>query len=589
MFVIMYDNKKNKKKLCTWLECKPLFMFLKFKNEVSSVLSIAMEKSGFKTSDLALSESPHADIASSVAFRLAPEYRQGPKNICEKIYRNIKIQPDSYIDRAEMAGPYINFFASRAYLNETLLRVLLEREDFGNLNNKGKVILEHTSANPDGPLHIGHIRNSVIGDTLARILKRAGFDVETQYYINDMGRQIAVVVWGLANFKFDTTKKTDHAIAEVYINANKTLVDEKEHSPEVDGIMKQYETGDNETTKKFKDAIDTAMQGIKESLERMNIRHDKFIWESMFVRSGEVNRMIERVRETGRAGMKDGALMVDLKNEGIQKPLVIQRSDGTSLYTTRDLAYHEWKASQCDRMIDILGADHKLISSQLKAVLRILGLKEPEIVIFEFVSLPEGSMSTRRGVFISADELLDQVEKAAYDEVNKKRPETGEDFKKKVAAFVGIGAVRYDIIRVSPEKATTFDWKEALDFEKQGAPFIQYSHARACSILKNAKDEGFVFDMFDPSLLVEEQEVTLIKKLASFENVIDNSARELKPNLMAIYARELADAFNQFYRYVPVLSVEPEYRASRLALVDCSRIVLANALDTLGITAPESM
>ena len=240
-------------------------------------------------------------------------------------------------------------------------------------------------------------------------------------------------------------------------------------------------------------------------------------------------------------------------------------------------------------MIDILGADHKLISSQLKAVLHILSQKEPEIVIFEFVSLPEGSMSTRRGVFISADELLDEVEKAAYEEVNRRRPETDEEFKKKVAAFVSIGAVRYDIVRVSPEKATTFDWKEALDFEKQGAPFIQYAHARACSIMNNAQDQGITYENYDPNILAEEQELALIKRLAQLGNAIDNAARELKPNIIAIYAREVADAFNQFYRYVPVLSAEPEFRASRLALVDCSRIVLANSLDTLGITAPESM
>ncbi len=578
-----------KKKLCTKLECNPKFMFLKFKDEVSSILSNALTKAGFETEDMALSESPHADISSSVAFKLASRYKRSPKDICENIYKNIKIPPDSYIERAEMTGPYINFFVSRNLLNETILHILLERENFGSLNNRGKVILEHTSANPDGPLHIGHIRNSVIGDTLTRILKRAGFDVETQYYINDMGRQIAVVVWGLANFKFDKTKKKDHAIAEVYINANKSLVDEKEHSPEVDGLMKKYESGDQDIIKEFRDAIDTAMQGIKETLKRMNIHHDKFVWESQFARSGEVNRIIERIRKIERAEIKDRALMVDLRDMGIQKPLVVQRSDGTSLYTTRDLAYHDWKAAQCDSMIDILGADHKLISSQLKAMLRILGIKEPEIVIFEFVSLPEGSMSTRRGVFISADELLDEVEKAAYEEVSKKRPDTDEDFKKKVATFVSIGAVRYDIIRVSPDKATTFDWADAVDFEKQGAPFIQYAHARACSILKNAQEERIVYENFDPALLLEEQEIALIKKLAGFENVIDSAARELKPNLFAIYARELADAFNQFYRYVPVLAAEPEFRNARLTLVDCSRIVLANALDTLGIFAPESM
>lgn len=578
-----------KKKLCTWLECKTSLMFLKFKDEVSSILSNALENSGFETDDMALDESPHADIASSVAFRLASEYRMNPGEISEKIRNNIRIISDSYIDRVETAGPYLNFFASRTFLNETVLRILLDKENFGRLENKGKIILEHTSANPDGPLHIGHVRNSIIGDTLARILDRAGFDVERQYYINDMGRQVAVVVWGLKNFKLDTTKKPDLAISEVYIEANRTLVDENEHSPEVNNYMKKYEEGDAETVAEFKTAIETALLGIKETLERMNIHHDSFILESRFVRSGGVDKIVERIKETGRAVIKNGALMVNLEDKGIQKPLVIQRSDGTTLYTTRDLAYHEWKAGQCDRMIDILGADHKLISSQLKAVLNILGIKEPEIVIFEFVSLPEGSMSTRRGVFIPADDVLDQVQQAAYEEVAKRRPETDEKFKKKVSEFVGIGAVRYDIIRVSPEKSTTFDWKQALDFEKQGAPFIQYAHARACSIIKNAEETGIFIGEFDPNILVEEQEVALIKKLAAFENVIDIAARDLKPGLPAIYARELADAFNQFYRFVPVLSAEPEYVKARLALVECSRSVLANALDTLGITAPESM
>ncbi len=564
-------------------------MFLKFKDEVLSVLTVAVEKAGFKTEDFVLTESQHSDLASSVAFKLAAVYGKKPKEISTSIYMHINIPADSYIARVEMTGPYINFFMSQVFLNETLLRILLEKETFGNLYKKGKVILEHTSANPDGPLHIGHIRNSVIGDTLARIMKRAGYDVETQYYINDMGRQIAVVVWGLDNFSFDNTIKKDHAIARVYIEANKSLVDEKEHSPEVDAIMKKYEMGDPQMDEKFDAAIDICMEGIKSSLARMNIHHDKFIRESQFVRSGDVNGMIERIHELSRSEIKEGALMVDLKDMGIIKPLVVRRSDGTSLYTTRDLSYHEWKAQQCDRMIDILGADHKLISSQLKAVLRILGLKQPEIVIFEFVSLPEGSMSTRRGVFISADALIDEVEKAAFEVVDKKLPERDIEFKKKVAAFVGIGAVRYDIVRISPEKATTFDWKEAVDFEKQGAPFIQYAHARACNILKNAEDEGIIYENFDPNVLLEDQEKALIKKLSSFDRVIDDASRELKPNLLAIYARELADEFNQFYRYVPVLSAEPEFRFARLALVECSRTVLASALDTLGITAPESM
>jgi arginyl-tRNA synthetase len=302
--------------------------------------------------------------------------------------------------------------------------------------------------------------------------------------------------------------------------------------------------------------------------------------------------MIEEIKATGRTTVDDGALVLDLEDYGFEKKLVVQRSDGTSLYTTRDLAYHEWKGERADRMINILGADHKLISGQLKATLNLLEKPEPEVVIFEFVSLPEGSMSTRRGKFISADELLDQVEEQAFIEVDMRRPEMPEDFKKKVARMVGIGAVRYDVIRVSPEKSTVFNWKEALDFEKQGAPFIQYSHARACSILKKAHEEGLWNEAFDtdPSMLVEDTEVELIKKMAVFDSIIEQCARELKPHTMAIYARELAEAFNQFYRFVPVINIDDaKLRATRLVLVECARITLASSLETLGIDAPESM
>ncbi len=316
----------------------------------------------------------------------------------------------------------------------------------------------------------------------------------------------------------------------------------------------------------------------------MNVHHDLFVRESEFVRSGEVNNFVQELVERGLVETVDGALMVPMPELG--KDLVIRRSDQTSLYVTRDLAYHRRKAEACDRVIDVLGADHKLISSQLCHVLSACGIQEPEIVIFEFVSLPEGSMSTRAGKFISTDELLDQIVKQAFLEVTKRRPNESEDFRNRIATEVGIGAVRYDIVKVSPEKATTFDWKSALDFDKLGAPFIQYSHARACSILKKADPAP---DSIDLVLLTGDAEIALIKELARFDYVIDSAARELKPHVIAIYARELAEAFNQFYRLMPVLSAPRDLRNARIGLVECARIVLGDVLDVLGIAAPESM
>lgn len=569
-------------------------MFLEFKAQATSILKDAILKLGFKIDDseLYFETSPHADLASRAAFKLASLYKQNPKEIASRIVSAVEIPDGSYIGEVNASGPYINFYAGKHYLNSTVASVLKEKEKFGCGAPKDKILLEHTSANPNGPLHVGHIRNSIIGDTLARILRRAGHEVEVQYYVNDMGRQIAVVSWACERFELDLSKKSDSAIADVYIKANVELDKNPDYVKEIDALMEKVEAGDIKTIERFDRAVSLAVAGIKETLLRLNVVHDSFVPESRFLKSGAVQDIVERIKATGRTKTDKGALVVDLSDYGFEKTLVIQRSNGTSLYTTRDLAYHEWKAGEADRIIDVFGADHKLISGQLRATLNAIGIKEPEVVIFEFVSLPEGSMSTRRGQFISADDLFDRVTDAAFEQVETRRPETSFEFKKQVAEMVGMGAVRYDIVRVSPEKSTVFNWKEALDFEKQGAPYIQYSHARACSILEKAKEEG-AWDPageIDPSLLIEDSETDLIKKMAVFDSIIDLGARELKPHVLAIYARELADAFNQFYRFVPVIAAEDEkVRAARLALVDCARIVLANSLDTLGIAAPESM
>ncbi|MCD4800310.1 MAG: arginine--tRNA ligase, partial [Methanococcoides sp.] len=553
-------------------------MFLNFIDQVTSILNDAVRSAGFEADDMELGPSQHADLSSRIAFRLASVAKQSPKDVAEKIAGEIVIPKGSFVEKVEALGPYLNIWASRNFIEGTVLAIREQKEAFGGNFSEGRILLEHTSANPNGPLHVGHIRNSIIGDTLGRILKRAGYDVELQYYVNDMGRQIAIVSWALGHFEFDESSKPDHAIADVYIKANAELNAHPEKVAEIDKLMQFVEKGDPATIETFDKAVGLAVSGIKETLKKMNVAHDEFPKESSFIRSGDVSRIVEEIKATGRTEIDNGALVVDLKDYGFEKTLVIQRTDGTSLYTTRDLAYHEWKGERADRIIDVFGADHKLISGQLKATLNAIGKKEPEFVIFEFVSLPEGSMSTRSGKFISADELLDQIKTQAYKEVDKRRPEMPDDFKAGVAEIVGIGAVRYDIVKVSPEKSTVFDWKEALDFEKQGGPFIQYSHARACSILQKAKDEGLwkPEEPINAALLVEDSEVSLIKKMAMFDNMLDQCAKDLRPHTFAIYARELADAFNQFYRFVSVLNAEDEkLRSSRIALVDCARMVLA--------------
>jgi arginyl-tRNA synthetase len=564
-------------------------MFLAFKQETERILKQALADASYAVSEseLELVESEHADLSSRIAFSLARRYQQSPAAIAAEIVQQLHLPAEgTLLADVKAVGPYINFSVNDRFFQETLER-LRGDEPFAAQKHQ-KIILEHTSANPDGPLHIGHLRNAVLGDVLTRVLRCAGYEVETQYYLNDMGRQIAVVVWGADRMAYDESKKADHAVAEVYIAANRLLEAQPELGVGVEELMRRYEAGDTAIMQKYDAAVNKCLTGIQESLKRLHIELDRFVWESDFVRGGAVKGVIEELKQKGEIKREGSALLLQLA--GIEKALVIQRTDGTSLYTTRDLAYHRWKGERCDRVIDVFGKDHELVAQQLAKALELLGVRVPEFVIFAFVSLPTGSLSTRAGRYISADELIEKIVERAYTEVAKRRDDLQDDAKREIARKVGIGALRYDMVKVSPDKHILFDMEEALDIEKKGAPFIQYAHARACSILRAAQEKGYaVADAYDASRLRHPNEAALIKQLARFRYTIELAAADLKTHQVAKYARELAETFNMFYKDCPVLNAGDDLRNARLALVDCSRIVLQAVLAVLGIEAPEEM
>ena len=556
-------------------------MFLTFRKHVEKLLTEALKQCEYPSGDLALVVKPgYADLTSIVTFKLAPILKLPPREIAHNIEQHIS--SDVLVARIEAAGPYVNFFVSTDYLIRTLSAVLEEDQNYGRVNRDSIVILEHTSANPNGPLHIGHVRNSIIGDTLRRCLQQAGYRVETQYYVNNMGRQIALVVWGLMNFELNDNRKSDHATADVYVKANADIELHPTKLNEIRELMQRFESGDQDVARLFEDAVEFCLRGINQTLKNLHVSHDRFVWESEFL--DDLDGIIEELRSYS-ATESDGSMHIDLSSFGIGKNLVVRRSDGTSVYATRDIAYHVWKAGRCNRMIDVLGADHRLTALQVGKVLELLSINAPEVVFFEFVSLPEGSMSTRRGHFVSADEVLEKVTEKAYEEVDKRRPALSEDEKRAIAQAVGIGATRYDMLRVSADKSMVFDWNEALDFERQGGPFLQYAHARATSILAKTTFDN----RYEPDLLTDEYEVKLIKLCALFPAVIEDVTANFSVSALAAYARELAEAFNQFYRFMPVLSAEPAMSRARLALVTCARIVLRNVLNCLGIEPVDSM
>jgi arginyl-tRNA synthetase len=557
-------------------------MFRVFRKEIAKELSSHL---GFDV-DRFLRESEHADLSCTAAFKLAKEQRRDANEIASEIAGAIMPNLSDYVGSVEVANGYINFNASYEFLEDVVNTILDEDEDYGSMTEQGEVLIEHTSANPDGPLHIGHIRNSVIGDTLARIFKKAGIGVKTHYYMNDMGRQVALAVLGVRKFGL-SEKKPDHAVAEAYIEINKLMEGEEREliEREVESVMLEYESGNGNVTNEFRLVVEKAYEGIRQTLQRLGIDHDEVVWESEFIRNGYVEKVLRKLEELGLL-KKDGAWYANLKARGYEKDVVLRRENGTSLYITRDLAYHLWKNENFGRFVNVLGSDHKFFAKQLSDLLEIMNLRSPEVVFFEFVSLPEGSMSTRKGKFISADELIERVYEEAYSIIKDR--EMPEEEKRDIAESVAIGALRFDFVKLAPEKPMTFDWKKALDFERQTASYIQYSHARACSILRKAVESGMP-DLEIVGELCSPVERELIILLSKFTHVIERVLKELRPNVFAEYVLDVAMKFNDFYRLSPVLKERSELRMHRLAIVDATRIVLRNGLEVLGIQPLERM
>ncbi|MFO7619071.1 MAG: arginine--tRNA ligase [Thermoplasmata archaeon] len=524
-------------------------------------------------------------------FPLARALRKSPAEIARMLAD--KVKKDEMFSKIEASGPYVNFHMDPGELVRLTIGSVMElREEYGNAEPTGQSInLEHTSANPNGPLHVGRARNPIIGDTLARILRRCGHDVTTEFYVDDMGKQQVALTWGAENLEQigDIPKKADHAMVWFYQEASRRMEQDPGVLAEIDAMISKYESRDPDIAARVQANCKKVLDGMTRSLRHLDIIFDSFAWESRLIFDGSVESAVKKLRSLDCTSEENGALFLDLERfdiTGQENKFFLTRGDGSSLYSTRDMAYHLDKLERFDRVIDILGEDHRLKAKVVGIGVKLLGQEKPiEPVFYSFVSLPEGKMSTRRGRVVYLDDLIEESVALAREEVEKRRPELSEELKRGIADAVGTGAIRYNIIRIHAEKQLVFKWEEALNFEGNSAPFIQYSHARASSILRKATELGG----YDAALLTHPSEVHMAKMLARFPSVIRECGKDMACHLLAAYAYDLAAMFNQFYRDCPVLVAEEKLRNARLALVTASKLVLMNALDTLGIVAPEEL
>jgi len=546
-------------------------------------------------------ETPPQGVGADLAFpcfALARGQGKHPAQIAKEL--SIRLKPEGLVKDVRVKEAYINFCADWDQLAPAVVADVLARGPrygAGDLKQK-RVLVEHTSANPDGPLHLGHLRNTVIGDSLARIYAFCGFPTKTDFYFNTTGRQIAIAALAYNRLngrlpegaKIPYQGKPDWDVFEFYRRGNIDLEKDKAMEQEIANLILRFESGNQKVRDMYSSVVSKALEGHRQTLARLGVSIDNFADEADYIFSGRVGKILGEIQRRIDIGRTDGKrLWVDLSRFGIDREFTLTRSDGTTIYPARDLAYHEDKFSRADINVNVIGTDQKFYFRQLTSALSLLypeKTRDYTVVFYEFLVLPEGSMSTRLGKFVSVDELLDRSMALAMKVVEEKMPDYSTEEKEAVARAVSVGAMKYAMVKVSPEKTYAFSVEDALSFEGDNAPYIQYTHARAASILRKAQTAEAAPGA---GAYKEEKELALVKALIEFPRVVAEAARDFRPHYVANYAYRLASQFNDFYQAVPVLKAPVECVQPRLALVKAASVVISNALSLLGIGSPERM
>lgn len=621
--------------------------------QVRGLVAAAVEKAGYPAVDFDISEPPRkefGDLTCNVAFQLSKHAKKAPQKIAGELIGRISPQPDSFVLSAEPhpAG-YINFKANYARLSTSTLAQLLRDPDRYGYYDSGKgshVIIEHTSVNPNKALHVGHMRNVILGDALYRIMRATNHRTTVLNYVDDSGLQVADIVVGFkfAGMKIEPgNKKFDQYCGdEVYVKINEMNEKDPQLAEKRKLVLKEIEEGRSEIAKFASEITLRVLQEQLKTCWRMKVRYDLLNFESHIVVSKLWSRAFELLKKNNIArfeteGKNKGCWVIEAQGE---EDKVIVRSDGTATYIAKDIPYAAWKLGLVpdpfsyieyqkqwdgstlyrttldsgskdkkfnggDRVITIIDSRQARLQRIISQVLSQMGTEGKEYLHlgYEAVTLSSATaksmgidigeresthMSGRKGIYVNADYVLDALHAKAYEEVKTRNPEFAEQQLNAIAEEIAISAIRYTMVKQDLDKMITFDVKESLSLEGDTGPYLQYAYARSQRILeKSGKqvDKNARFDM-----LTHESELVLIKEIAKLDLVFEDAAKSLSPKSLARYAYSLATAFNVFYEKVPVLKEQnADILAARLALVSAFGVALKNALITLGIAALERM
>jgi arginyl-tRNA synthetase len=564
------------------------------------------------------------------------------------------------IARAELKGIYLNIFLNRELFSSKVLEYIVNDNEYGICREREpkRIVVEYVSANPIHPLHIGAARNAALGSFIATILKAFGNNVQTRFYINDVGRQVATVALGfklLGKVEIPSNAKPDHWIGLIYAITNtiaeiqsikkrlKTATGEEaerlreeldeltadatrlwkaapdifseiseklkdiDFEEELSRIMRGYEKGEAEVVQLIRKVVSACIEGFKQTLQRFGAEIEVWDWESDLVWYGDVEKVLSALKK--KAVEHKGVLALSFSSidsaELREKlripreleipPLVLQRSNGTTLYTVRDIAYtlKKFREFNADKVINVIASEQTLPQAQLRLALYMLGhVREAENLIhysYEMVNVEGMKMSSRRGRIITLDDMLDEAKRRIMVELEKRGSAS-----EAIAEKMGVAAVRFYLLFVSPTRPVKFSWALALDFERNSAPYLLYTYARTEGIFRKARELGIELDwkkllkIMDRSFTISDRRWRLVKMVSMFPEVMYKSYEELDPSALALYLLRVADEFNTWYDEEPIVVEKDEkLRASKLLLAYAINRVLDRGLRILGIEPVE--
>ena len=562
-----------------------------FKLEIAKILGEASNLDYSEVfSAIEIPPNPEMGDYAFPCFRLAKTFRKAPPIIAKEIEEKL-IKPD-FIDRIEVQGAYINFFTDKGiFVKEILTHVLKRKEDYGRdtLGEGKTIVIDYSSPNIAKPFHVGHLRSTVIGNAIYKIHEFLGYDCQGVNHLGDWGTQFGKLIVAYKNWgsKEAVEQQGIQELMRIYV----IFHDEAEKNPSLEDEARAWflkmQDGDSEALQLWRWFYDISLDEFDRVYKMLGVKFDAYTGESFY--NDKMMPVVEELKEKQLLVESEGAMIVDLEDENMP-PCLIIRKDGGTLYATRDItaALYRKEKYKFEKCLYLTALDQNLHFAQWFKVIERMGYswnKDLVHVPFGLVSLDTGKLSTRKGNVVLMEELLNQAINETSKIIEEKNPNLPN--KEEVAKQVGIGAVIFNDLYNGRIKDVTFSWERMLSFEGETGPYVQYTNARACSVLKKAGE--FDLSKIDYSLLNDESSVEVLKLIYDFPNKIKEAANKYEPSIVSRTLVDISQAFNKFYHDNPILSSEESVKNARLAIVVSVTIVLKTGLGLLGIDAPEQM